>query len=102
VPPYHIEFFRSVQGCSTTRRSALRGAPLSGVALDEGPPGEGPARVSDNFGRIFRFVGYGRSFSARRDKSGYASQTVMGDCPVGSKTVRDLTIVLRRSERGPR
>ncbi|MGD0359627.1 MAG: hypothetical protein ABSC93_02090 [Bryobacteraceae bacterium] len=76
------------------------GAPISGVILDEsrtGAPGELPARASDSFGRIFRFLGYRETFTARLEKAGYAPQVITGDCPPGGKTVRDMTIVLSKA-----
>jgi len=89
-------------GCEfTIRTHDERGAPLTGVAFDEDQPQVGqrePTRVSDRFGRIFRLLGYGRSFIARLEKPGYAPQAVAGDCKAGSDTVREVTVGLKKGK----
>jgi hypothetical protein len=95
------EEFVALGGCEfAIRAHDERDEPLSGVVFDElqsqAAQGEQPARVSDRFGRIFRFLWYGSSFTARLEKPGYAPKVVVGDCQVGGDPVREVTLVLSK------
>ena len=94
-------------GCQVTIRTHDEsGGPLSGVVFEEGAPDttpqERPALVSDRFGRVFRFLEYRRSLTARLKKPGYVQRTITVGCPVGSGPVREMTIVLSESKRESR
>jgi|HubBroStandDraft_1064217.scaffolds.fasta_scaffold63609_2 hypothetical protein len=95
------EEFAAPGGCEYTIRTRNEGgAALSGVVFDERQRRAGsveqPAPVSDRYGRIFRFLGYGGSFTARLEKPGYAPRVLTGDCPVGADPLRDVIVVLSK------
>lgn len=88
-------------GCFLTIRIRDQaGSPLQGVILND--PNERPmkreqTRVSDQFGRIFRFLDYGDDARVQLQKDGYLPQTLTSECRPGQKGVWDRTVTLEKT-----
>ena len=87
-------------GCLLTIRTMdTDGAPLSGVHFadhDKPLALQRQTWTSDRFGRIFRFIDYGKTLNARLEKTGYISQRVTDECKPGDTPDREHVIVLKK------
>jgi hypothetical protein len=95
------EEFAPMGGCSLTiRLRDQEGHPLEGVLFDD--PNErakkrAQTRLSDWFGRIFRFTDYGDTLSGRFLKDGYVPQNFTEQCGSGDPKRAERTVVLNPS-----
>ncbi len=87
-------------GCLRTIRVVdEHGALLKGVLFDQ-PDKRSRSReqtwVSDQFGRIFRFVNYGETLTGSLEKAGYVSKSVTDECNRAEPSEKELLITLNR------
>jgi hypothetical protein len=54
-------------------------------------------QISDEFGRIFRFIEYGEALKGQIDGSGYQSKGIAEQCKAGESFAKELVIELRSS-----
>jgi hypothetical protein len=92
------EEFAPMGGCSLTIRVRSQdGHPLEGVRLEvpnEQPKKRPQTRLSDGFGRIFRFTDYGDTLAVRLLKDGYVPQGFTDQCRSGDPQWAERTVVL--------
>lgn len=85
-------------GCLLTLRiEDQKGTPLSGVLFDSEDKRSKlreQTQLSDQFGRIFRFVNYGESLSGRLVKQGFDSRSVTDQCKSGKNPEREQRIIM--------
>jgi|HubBroStandDraft_5_1064220.scaffolds.fasta_scaffold106466_2 hypothetical protein len=85
-------------GCYLTLRvTDSEGRPVSGARLltkDRAPPAV--PELSDEYGRLFGFVGWGDSLMGTIERAGYFSVEVARQCKSGQQSRFDLPIILRR------
>ncbi len=94
------EGFVPIGGCLLTIRTLDKeGAPLSGVTFsgsDIPPALREQTRISDRFGRIFRFINYGGTMTGRLEKPGYVPMSVTDECKSGERPERERIVILYR------
>jgi hypothetical protein len=87
-------------GCQLTIRVRDQtGSPLAGVVIND--PKERPMKraqttVSDEFGRIFRFLDYGDNVNVQLQREGYLSQTLTFACRTGHSFILDRAVTLEK------
>lgn len=85
-------------GCLLTIRiKDERGLPIAGVLFDT--PNESPqlqTKISDEFGRIFRFIKPGGVLSAQLKKGGFLTQDIKEACQPGDRPDEERVVTLQQ------
>jgi len=90
-------------GCLLTIRvKDQRNAPIPSVFFEDRNERPGPqTKLSDDSGRVFRFIKFGETMSGRLLKDRYLPQEISQACRPGDPPERESTIVLREGNGGP-
>jgi hypothetical protein len=87
-----------VGGCELTIRVRdQKGNPIARASFEgpnDNPEASDQTRISDAYGRIFRFALFGESIKARIKKDGYVSQELLESCRAGNLGGYDMERVV--------